>query len=480
MDSAQALEFAFKAGLKVRGEAARRTAQVSLAIHASRTADPRPAMERDPQLALRAVPLLAQDGRLDLALQLLLWAEDGPADSRASAPPPLEGALRAYRRAKAWAQGQGGAENIAWIRDVPRAVSLREAVAERLLLCAQADERHRTSFAQAALEAELAELPRAANFGTIFRANALALSTPTVERTLAGLGALDPSETSAEANVLFGRLRAALLIEKSEAEGRSLQEAGPLALQMADGDGVAAAGPLVLHLACAMHRAGGTAGARQLLATMAARAVSPPRSLVGALSFASTAFSGPWAIEETQRVPSERARMAPDDLAAAAIEASRALRMPQPVLEVLRFLDPEGVGFVMPWRERATLLRDLLKAGAWAAVEAGAHDEALARDGLVGLTASFRSSGVAGDWEIFLRALLADEAARFAASGTGPHRQVGWDLAEALSRLGPGKLERAKLSGRIAFEFVRAGQLAPLKPRWLDPYFPAPRAAEAS
>jgi hypothetical protein len=349
---------------------------------------------------------------------------------------------------------------------------LREAVAQRLLLRAQADPARREGYASACLETELAELPRAAAFPTIFNGALVALSPATLDRTLAGLGVLDASEDSEESKRLFARLRAALLIERLEAEGRSLDEAARVVIDLAAPDQAAAVGPLALHLAAAYLRAGDAAGARRLFEAtrkvVAAQRESGRELLVG-LDFLERAAQGkPTAVTGADRAA--LLQTAPEALAAGAVEASRALRRPAPSVEALRLLDPEDVGMVIPWRERAALVRDLFKTGAWAAAEA--------RDlgALKSLAELLRRTGLAGGWEIFLRALLADEAARLAA---GSQSDEAWGLAVTLARRGPGAFEKAKMSGRIAFEFLRAAQLPPLPLRWVDPHFPSTRPAEA-
>src|SRR5882672_5262801 len=138
--SQEAVEFAFREGLAVRGRETREAALVSLALHASRTVDPSPFLTRDPQLAARAAGALATEKREDLALQVLFWESDGrPAGGESDLPRPL----RAYGQAKAWASGGGGLDNLAWIRDVPRDLALREVLARRLLLRAEAGGPHR-------------------------------------------------------------------------------------------------------------------------------------------------------------------------------------------------------------------------------------------------------------------------------------------------------------------------------------------------
>jgi hypothetical protein len=470
MDAQRAVEFAFTAGLKVRGKPAAQTARVSLAIHATRTPDGRPILACDAALASRAIPALVDEKRLDHALRVALWADDADAAPTAQLPQALVNALSAYRQAKAWGQGRGGPENLLWIREVPRDFALRSAIGHRLLLRAKADPALRSGLASACVEAELAELPRVAAFSTIFRAATLAGDPKVIARTLAGLGVLDPADDTPQGRDHFATLRSALVLARLEAEGRPIEEAAAVVGELLHGDAFASGGLLALHLAATLHRQGRTQAAVELLAATRAEAQTQkvaPRSVLAGLSFVEQATAVGGARGPPPVVADLRAW--PVHLAAGATQACAALADPAPALAALQVLDPDSVGIVIPWRDRASLVRDLVGAGAWAAAEAKSLEA------LRAIADRVRRMGLAVGWEIFLRAMVADEAARLAAMAGNDD---AWNFAVDLARRGPGAFERAKMSGRIALDFVRAAQLPPLPQPWVDPHFPAAPAPE--
>jgi hypothetical protein len=465
---AEAVAFAFDAGLDVRGGASREAALVSLALHASRTLDPGPFLSTDRQLAARAAVALAGEKREDLALQVLLWErdEEGRPDG-SELPRPL----RAYVQALQWAEGAGGPENLAWIRDVPRDFALREVLAKRLLLRAEGGAERRTGFASACLEAELAELPRVRSFARILRACVVARAPAVVGRALEGLGVLDPVDNSAEAQQLFEQLRGALAIVRRELEGASLRAAVEQ-FHAGIGEGGAVAMALLgAHLAGALVREGDGPGALELVeaAQRVVDRTSPrPRAADAALAYIRGAVGRPPGSASSPQpglaqLPPQR-RPSPLEMAHGAAEAARALRDPGPVQDALGIFDPEDIGGILPESGSASAVLDLFRTGAYLAGEGSglAVIEELGQR-----LRRFRLKLAA---DIFVRALLADAAARLAAR---LGNEEAWKAALGFSARGLDRFEKAKMRGRTACEFIVALQTAPVARVWVDPGFVA-------
>jgi hypothetical protein len=458
MDKATALAFAFSAGLKVRTQPAINAATTALAIHASRTVDGAPFFVRDKQLAGRAVAVLAADGRLDLALQVSLWAQDAGATAQGADAGGLARSLQAHATAKAWAQEGEGAAGPMWIRDVPRGPGEREVLAERLLLLAQASGRRR--LAEAALEAALADLAHPASFTTILHAAAFAQSKSAFARTLEGLGTPHPAARGAAGQL--DRLRIAISLEAERAGGaapvdllvRFAAKAGP-------GEGA-----VLAHLAAAAHRDGEKERALAALASARAAATAAggaAREGLVAVLLVERALGEPSAPDPVT-LPGHL-RPSPTQLAAGACEAARALESGGPVLSAMRLFDPEDVGTAPSDAPSAQLVKELVREGSQAASNSGDLESLRLIYGRV------RRFGLRPAWEIYMRARVADACAQLAARRRA---EDAWELALDAATRGLASFERAKMRSRAACEFIRALEV-PSPPRPLvDLYFAPP------
>lgn len=474
--TAEAVEFAFREGLAVRTAAAREAALVSLGLHASRTVDPAAFLTRDPQLAARAAGALATEKREDLALQVLLWELDGRT-SRGAADLPRP--LRAYEMAKAWASGGGGLDNLAWIRDVPRDFALREVLAKRLLLRAEAGGPHRERMAAACMEAELAELPRVKSFPTLFRACVVARSLPVVDRALEGLGALDPADDKPSGQRLFALLRASLKLLRLELEGSTTAGIAQSYLSLLAPGAAPSLGVLAPHVAAALARDGDVKAALAVLERAeeaVERSENPPRD-----AFAGIAYARGWLAAVTDRaapsspepdllrLPSPR-RPTAGEIAFGASEAARALRDPGPALHAMRLFDPEDLGGVLPERGSAPFVTELTRTAAQAASDQGNFAAVTA------LGEMLRRLRLSPGGDIYLRALIADAAVRIAARAGNDE---AWVFAIRLSGRVQDRFERAKLRGRMACEFVAGTETAAAAAACINPAFALPIAAAA-
>jgi hypothetical protein len=473
----EAIEFAFREGLAVRGREARQAALVSLGLHASRTVDPAPFLARDPDLATRAAGALATEKREDLALQVLLWELDGRGSQGES---ELPRPLRAYRMARAWASGGGDLDNLAWIRDVPRDLALREILARRLLLRAEAGGPHRERLAAACMEAELAELPRVKSFPTLFRACVVARSLPVVDRALEGLGALDPADDKPAGQRLFAQLRASLKLLRLEIEGSTAATLAQAYRSMLAPGAAPSLGVIASHVAAALARGGDLSAALALLERAdeaIERSETPLRDAFASLAYvrgwlrASSGGSTAAAPEpDLLRLPSER-RPTAGEIAFGAAEAARALRTTGPALHALRLFDPEDLGGVLPERGSAPFVTELTRTASQVASDEGDFPSVKA------LGEMLRRLRMSPGGDVYLRAFIADAAARIAAR-TG--NDEAWVFAIRLSSGVQDRFERAKLRGRMASEFAAATETAAVPPAFINPAFALPTAPAAA
>ena len=443
MDARGALDAAFGDGLKVRGRAAREAARVALAVHASRTANALPFLERDGRLAEDAAAAMEGERRPDLALQVGLWAAGGERSPVWLKASPLAETVAGFAKATAWAFG-GGEGSPSWIRDVPGGAAEREVFADRLLTLAEASGEGGGGFAAAALEALLAEAPRPSAYPTILRAAALAGSLRVVERTLEGLSQIGPGTSAQGARDPLSRLREALEVERKGAQGVPVTKILEERVERVD----ASSAVLLTHLAARAHAEGHKAEAERALAAAkgAVEAAHPvPRAALAALLFverglgrAGAADPLAWAAE---------ARPSAVEIVEGACEACRALGSAKPAVDAMRLFDPEDATVSASEKDAAQLLKELVREGAQAAVGQGEVEEMKA------LLARVRRIGLRLPWEVFLRALIVDGASALAARHSN---DAAWALAVEASGTGLSGFERAKMRGRAACEFLRA------------------------
>jgi len=458
MDAGAALNFAFSAGLKVRGKPALDAASVALAIHASRTVDGRPFFARDKQLAARAVKVLEDDGRAELALQVGTWALDAGVRVEGASSSGLSRALAAHEAAKAWADGGASAGAPLWIRDVPRAPAEREVIAARLLLLAQATGGRRT--AEAALEAALADLAHPASFSTILRAAAFAQSKGAVARTLEGLGTPHPATRGAGAQL--ERLQAAIAFEGDRLAGAS----GVELLERLMEEPRPREPALLAHLAASAHREGEKGKARVALAASRALAMEgggEPRDGLAAVLFVERGL-GEGGAPDPLGLPA-RILASPAQLTAAACEAARALGSAAPAIAAMRLFDPEDVATAPSGAESGRLVKELVREGSEAAAAAGDLES------LRLIYARVRGMGLKVSWEIYMRARIADACAHLAAWRSAPD---AWELAMDAATRGLSTFERAKMRSRAACEFMRALEVQVAPRPVADLYFAPP------
>ncbi|HEX9709620.1 MAG TPA: hypothetical protein VGB42_06630 [Candidatus Thermoplasmatota archaeon] len=462
MDAGQALDHAFSAGLKVRGEAPLAVARASLVMHASRTLDPAPFLERGEALVAPAMAAFRKQGRADLELRAGMWLADAGRDPEVSAP--AAGPLRAYRGARAWAGGGGGPENLVWIRDMPRDEETAHDVLERLLDHALAAGEEGERAAEAVLEAALADFPRASAYGLVFRAAALSRSAAAVDRTLLGLGAPHPSEDNPAGRRRLEALRLALALERMEAMGEPLEAA----VEKTRG-GILAAG-LAPHVAAALVRKSRVDLAQGLLEEARAAAASAEPAALAALGFVARHADGTRRGRESTSRRLLAAPRAPPAaaLVAGACDAARAVRDAWPAVDVAEALTGDSLGPLATASTRAAFQKDLFAVGGEAAAATGdrAAVDAMAR--------TLKGGGLPPAAEGYLRATLADAAAGVAARAADAR---AFDLAQRLAGRSRDKFERAKLHGRVAMAFVRATEVPPMPVRWMDPLFGTSPAA---
>lgn len=469
MDAAGALEYAIAHGVKVRGDAARAVTGASLVLHASRTLDPRPFLERAPKLPAAALAAFKLDSRDDLALRVHLWLID--AASNDGGPPP--DAAKAYEQAREWAQGKGGVANLAWIRGIPRDEVGRQIVAERLLDHATAAKPHSPLAAQAAVEAMLADFPRRASYSTLFRAAVLAGTPDVFERTQSGLGVVHPKDDTPDGRAMLGQLRAALDLAKMGADGIPIEEATQRHMADLTRERALSTAPLSAHLAAALLRAGKKELAVTLMDTsqkIAAGLPRPLRSVAVASAYVRRSAEGNTRSKllgvgaPLLSLPRGESAGAVD-LIEGASEATRALRDPWPAVDAAQSVGGESMGPMVAARTRGALFKRLIETAGAAAAATGDLEAVRAMARVLSIT------GLPVLSETYLRAHVADAAAAVAARSGIPE---AWEFAERLASRGPGAFERAKMRGRFAFEFIRAGQVPAPPQSWLDPLFPAP------
>ncbi|HEY6100172.1 MAG TPA: hypothetical protein VIW03_12115, partial [Anaeromyxobacter sp.] len=405
MDAAEALDFAFLEGLKVRGRAAREAARVALAVHASRTGNAAPFLARDPRLACDAVERLRAQGRSELALRVSLWAATGGAQDARAPEGPFSATVAAFEEARSWAEA-GGEASPAWIRGVPREAPLRDVFAERLQTLGHAKGEAGRPFAAAALETLLAEAPRPGAYPMILEAAANAVSLRVVERTLEGLSGLGQARSGRGARDPLDRLREALEVEQERAEGVALTAIVESRTASAD----AASAVLLGHL--------GAAAQRQGLKGEAARAIAAgkralegaarvPRASLAALLFIERGLDNQAAADPLS-MPAET-RPSATEIVEGACEAVRALGSAKTAVDAMRLFDPEDVTVAASEKDAAQLLKELVREGAQAAVGPGEVEA------LEALLARIRRIGLRLPWEVYLRARIADGAAAVAA-----------------------------------------------------------------
>jgi hypothetical protein len=455
MDAAAAIDEALLAGLKVRGDAHRQVASASLVMHASRTLDPEPFLARGEALVGPALDSFRKSGRQDLELRVALWLADAGRDVPVSER--VEGPLSAYRKARAWAAGQGGAENLLWIRDVPRDEATAQILFDRLFDHALAAGEDARGPAQAVLEAALADFARPAAYGLIFRATAVSESTEVVDRALAGLGTVHPAHDNAAGRRALDVLRKALSVERFEADRAALE----VAVQARRDDIIQ--GGLGPHLAAALGRKLLEDGARALLEDGKAAGGAAARVCA---AYVARQLDGPRAERDgiTRKLLASKEPPKASDIVAGACEAARAVRGAWPTVDAARALSGDSIGPLATAASRASFQRALFSVGGEAAAATGD------RESVEQLARTLRGGGLAPSVETYLRATLADAAAAGAARSGDPK---GLDLARRLAAQSRDKFERAKMSGRAAMEFVRASEVPPMPVRWLDPLFGA-------
>ena len=469
MDAAGALDYAAEHGVKVRGDAARAVAGASLVLHASRTLDPRPFLGRAPLLPTAALAAFNHDGRDDLALRVHLWMSDAAA-SAGKAPPE---AAKAYEQAREWAAGKGGVANLAWIRGVPRDEVGRQIIAERLLEHALAAKPRSPLAAQAAVEAMLADFPRRASYSTLFRAAVLAGTAEVFERTRSGLGVVHPKDDTPDGRAMLGQLHAALDLAQMEADGTPIEDAAQRHMADLTRERALSTAPLSAHLGAALLRAGRkdlAMSAMEASQQMAAGLPRPMRTVAVACAYVSKSAEG---AEGKQllgvgapllQLPRGESAGAVD-LIEGASEATRALRDPWPAVDAAQSVGGESMGPMVAARTRGALFKRLIETAGTAAAVTGDLEAVRAMARVLAIT------GLPVLSETYLRAHVADAAAGVAAR-SGNHE--AWEFAGRLAARGPGAFERAKMRGRFAFEFIRAGQVPAPPQAWLDPLFPAP------
>lgn len=463
MDTGKAFDHAFAAGLKVRDEAARQVASASLVMHASRTLDAEPFLARGESLVAPAVESFQKTGRTDLELRVALWLAD--AGRKAEVSPAVDQARDGYRKARAWARGGGGVENLAWIRQVPSDGALAAIVGERLLDHALAAGDDARGPAEAVLEAALADFPRAAAYGRIFRAVALTGAPEAADRTLDGLGAAHPADDTPEGRRLLGELRAAVAVERFELSRAALE----VAVQERRDDIVHAS--FAPHVAAALHRKLLDTDARALLEEARAAGAGGAAGRVAA-AFVERQLAGARGPRDgtARSLLASTAPPAADALVAGACEAARAVRDAWPAVDVAVALTGDGLGPISSAATRAAFQKELFLVGGEAAAATGD------REAVAAMARTLRTGGLAPGVQTFLRATLADAAAG-AAARSGDAK--AYDLALKLAGQTRDRFERAKMAGRVALEYVRSTEVPPMPVRWLDPRFAVGAPAKA-
>lgn len=464
MDAAGAIDQAFNAGLKVRQDAQLVVASASLVMHAARTLDAEPFLSRGEALVEPALASFRKAGRADLELRVALWLAD--AGRKAEVSGPVDQAREAYRKARAWSEGGGGVENLAWIRQVPTDEAMAAIVGDRLLdhLLAAGDGARGP--AEAVLEAALADFPRASAYPRIFRAAALSGTPEAVDRTLEGLATPHPAHDTPDGRRLLEALRAALGVEKFELAHAALE----LAVQ-ARRDDIIRSG-LAPHLAAALHRKMLDVHARDLIADGVSTGAGGAAGRVCA-AFVDRHLDGARAERDgtARRLLASKEPPGAGSLVAGACEAARALRDAWPVVDVANALTGDSLGPITTAATRAAFQKELFEAGGEAAAATGDLESVAA------MAKTLRTGGLAPGVQTFLRATLADAAAG-AAARSGDRK--AYEFALKLAAQTRDRFECAKMVGRVAMDFVRATEVPPMPVRWLDPPFRRPAPAGSS